>query len=127
MKTKHRKMTRKKHLAIAALLDQPTIKKAAEVAGIGEVTLHRWLQTDEFREEYRKARHEVVRQAIARLQRVSGEAVQILWEIMRDDSKPANARVTSARTILDTALKALEVEDLAARIERLEFLLKDSQ
>jgi len=127
MKTKHRKMTRKKHIAIAALLDQPTIKKSAEVAGIGEVTLHRWLQDEQFREDYRKARGEVVSQAIARLQKASGEAVDTLRAIMKDDSKPASARVTSARTILDTALKALEIEDLAARIERLEFLTGVSQ
>ena len=127
MKAETKRAPKKTHEAIAALLAHPTMKEAAEAVGIGESTLFRWMQDEQFREDYRKARGEVVRQAIARLQRASGEAVDTLRTIMKDDIKPASARVTAARTILDTAVKAVEIEDLEARIEHLEFLLRNEK
>ena len=42
------KLTRKKELAIVALLTEPTITKAASSAGISEATLRRWMRLDEF-------------------------------------------------------------------------------
>ena len=33
--------------AIIALLNEPTIAKAADAAGVGERTLHRWLEHDQ--------------------------------------------------------------------------------
>lgn len=114
------KRPKKTHEAIAALLAHTTMKEAAAAVGIGETTLFRWMQDEGFREEYRKAKGELVGQAIARLQGVTGEAVDTLQAIMKDDDKPAGSRVTAARTILDTAIKAVELEELVARIERLE-------
>jgi hypothetical protein len=59
---------------------------------------------------------------VAHLQRVSGEAVDTLRTIMNDDQKPASARVTAARVILDMSIKAVELEDLEVRIAALEGL-----
>lgn len=38
-----------------------------------------------------------------------------------DDNGPASARVSAARTVLESALKGVELEDLAVRVEELEF------
>ena len=40
--------------------------------------------------------------------------------VMRDAEAPASARVSAARAILETAIKAVELEDLEARIIALE-------
>ena len=56
------KMLRKKEQAIAALLSQPSIGQAAKKVGIGEKTLFRWLQLDEFKRAYRGARRQVIDQ-----------------------------------------------------------------
>jgi hypothetical protein len=63
-----------------------------------------------------------VSQAVAHLQRVSGEAVETLRTIMNDDQKPSSARVTAARVILELSIKAVELEDLEVRIASLEAL-----
>jgi hypothetical protein len=116
------KLSRKEETAISALLTQGTLAEAASLAGIGEATLRRWLQRDDFQAAYRGARREAVSQAVAHLQRISGEAVEALRTIMNDDQKPSSARVTAARVILELSIKAVELEDLAVRIAALEAL-----
>ncbi|MGW8182080.1 MAG: hypothetical protein ACWGQW_25405, partial [bacterium] len=73
------------------------------------------------------ARRRVVQHAISRLQKVSSEAVDTLREIMTDPDKPATSRVTAARTILEMAVKAVELEDLEVRIEELEATVNEKK
>jgi hypothetical protein len=116
------KFSRKHEQAISALLTQPTLAEAATTVGVGEATLRRWLQQESFQAAYRQARREAVSQAVAHVQRVSGEAVETLRTIMHDDRKPSSARVTAARVILELAIKAVELEDLEVWIAALEAL-----
>ena len=43
-----------------------------------------------------------------------------LTDISQDVNCPASARVSAARTVLELALKGVELEDLAVRVEELE-------
>ena len=113
-------LTSRQQKAIIALLQQPTIEKAAVSAHIGVATIYRWLRQDAFRKAYRVARNEAVSRAMARLQRASSGAVDILVELMACDATPASVRMGAARCVLEMAVKTLESEDLAARIEALE-------
>ena len=119
------KLTRKQEMAIAALLTAPTIAEAAHAASISEPTLWRWLQREDFQTAYRQAKREAVSQAVAHLQRVAGEAVDTLLAVMQDAQKPASARVSAARAVLDLAIRGVELEDLEARIHALEQCLAD--
>ncbi len=117
-------LTRKQEAAITALLAQPSMKDAAASAGVSVPTLWRWLQNDDFQSAYMKARRESVRQAVAHLQQASGEAVDVLREVMNGKEATAAARVSAARAIIEFAIKAVEVEDLAERVKQLEALLE---
>ena len=123
MKAHGAKLPRKRHQAIAALIDQPTIKGAAQVAGIGEATLIRWMKDDTFKAAYRDAKRRIVDLAITRLQRASDEAVETLVAIMSDSDSPPTTRVACAKTILDMAVKAIQMDDVVSRIETLESTL----
>jgi hypothetical protein len=114
------KLTRKEEAAISALLTQATLAEAAEVAGIGEATLRRWLHRDDFQTAYRAARREAVGQAIARLQHVTTVAVNTLEAVMTDPAAKESAKVTAARAVLELALRSVELEDLEVRIAVLE-------
>ncbi|MDD2212178.1 MAG: hypothetical protein PHW39_02885 [Syntrophomonadaceae bacterium] len=114
------KRSRKQEIFIAYLLTEPNIREAAKKAGIGEATAFRWMQDSSFQESYRDARRQAVSQAISQLQQASTEAVATLRNIMNDEEAPAASRVTAARSVLDTSLKAIELEDLAQRIDKLE-------
>ena len=120
MAGKEGKFGRKQEAAIVALLTQRTVDEAARAAGIGTRTLLRWLQVPDFQRAYREARRAVVQQAITQVQRATGEAVETLRSVMQDAEAPASARVSAAKAILETAVKGVELEDLAARIAALE-------
>jgi transposase-like protein len=113
-------LTAKQQAAIVALLGQPTLKEAAQAAGINETTLWRWLQQPEFQTAYREARREAVRHAIVRLQQHASKAVDTLHDVMVDGGAAPQVRVSAARSILEYSMKAVEIEDLAARLEALE-------
>ncbi len=113
--------TRQREKAICGLLEQPTVTQAAIYAGVSEGTLYRWLREDStFQSAYAEARRECVRQATARLQRACSTAVQTLEEVMGDGDAPPSSRVTAARSVLELAFKAVEIDELDARITALE-------
>src|SRR5215510_7648941 len=116
------KLSHKQERAIAALLVAPSVTAAAQQIGVNENTLLRWLKDATFQAAYREARRSVVQHAITQVQRATGEAVETLRTVMQDPDAPASARVSAAKAILETAIKAVELEDLEARITALEAL-----
>jgi hypothetical protein len=78
------------------------------------------LQIPGFREQYREARREAVSRAIGQLQGACSVAVTALTDISQDIHAPASSRVSAARTVLELALKGVELEDLAVRMDELE-------
>lgn len=118
-------MTAKNEKLLASLLTAPTIQAAAKGAGISEATALRYLKEAEFQSAYREARREVVSHAVTQLQSACGEAVATLREVAGDGDAPAGSRVSAARVILETSLRAVEIDDLSARVEVLEALLKE--
>src|SRR5262245_10795072 len=108
------KRTRKQEALISALLTAPSLATAAQHAGLSEVTAWRWLKDATFRAAYREARRAVVQQAITQVQQATGEAVETLRSVMQDAEAPASARVSAAKAVLETAIKAVELENLEA-------------
>src|SRR5450755_1799296 len=114
------KLGRKNEQAIVALLAQPNVEQAARTVGIATKTLLRWLQEPTFDAEYRKARRVAFWQSVARLQQASGAAVSTLLKIMVDPNAPPSTRVRAADSVLDHSVKAIELEDIEARVAELE-------
>ena len=106
--------------ALTALLSCPTVAAAAKRARLGEATLYRYLRDDVFKSHYRAARSEIVEHAIVGLQRDCAVAARCLREVCESESAPASARVAAANSILSHAIKAVELQDMAARLEALE-------
>jgi hypothetical protein len=115
-----RELTPKEHAAILALLEQPSIRKAAEAAGIGEATLFRWLQKQDFRRAYLDARSKVVNQTMARIQQLTSEAPALLSELMKDKKQPGTTRLAALRTVLDNAVKGIELDYHDIRLAEIE-------
>jgi hypothetical protein len=109
--------------AIIALLSEPTLRAAASSAGISETTLWRWLREPSFRVAYRRARQEVLERATIRLAAIAEAAVEALGEIVADPTVSPHVRVSAASRIIEFALKAAEIEDVQARLEKLEAAL----
>jgi len=114
------KFPRRKEAAIAALLSERSIQDAARVAGVGVTTLLRWLKIPEFRDEWLRARREVVAQATGRLQQAAGAASVTILKLMTDPNVPPAVRVRAAECVFNYSFKGLEAEDYDKRLAELE-------
>jgi hypothetical protein len=59
-------------------------------------------------------------QAILRLQQATSAAAATLLKVMVDPSAPASCRLRAADRVLDHTAKAIEIEDIEARVTELE-------
>ncbi len=114
------KFGRKKEEAIIALLTHRNVEEAAKAVGLAPKTLFRWMQIPEFDANYRKARRDAFHQAVARLQQASGAAVTTLLKLAVDQNAPAAVKARAAYYILTLGTKAIETEDIEARVSELE-------
>src|SRR5271154_5083857 len=114
------KFGRKKEEAVAAVLSQRTLEEAARTAGVGVATLMRWQRLPEFQEALCRARREALSQTIGRLQQGSSAAATTLLKVMLDQNTPASTKVRAADSVMNHALRAMELEDVLARLHELE-------
>jgi hypothetical protein len=127
MKGHGEKLSRRQERTIKALLEHDTLADAAHAVGIGEVTLWRWLREPGFKSAFREAKRRVLDEALSTLQKATRKAIGALVSILEDQGKPASARVTAAKTILETAVKSIQVEELEARVEQLERAISEQK
>jgi pantoate kinase len=113
-------LTHKQLRTIVALVTEPSIPKAAEVAKVGQRTIYDWMKQPEFKAALREARRESFTQAVSLAQRYAPLAMTTLAKVIADTSVAAHARVSAAIGILRFGREAIELDDLAGRIELLE-------
>ena len=116
----------KREILLAALLANPTVRAAAEAAGVPETTAFTWLRNPDFADEYKQRKRQAVAEASDFLQSRINLAVQIITEIMSDDDVPPQTRLNAAKTIVDTAYRVVEQSEIVARIEALEAIAGDN-
>src|SRR5882724_10982616 len=105
---------------VAMLFTTPYTEEAAKSVGVSTRTLLRWQKLPVFEKAFREARRATFRQCIARLQQASGPAVTTLLKIIVDPSASLAVKARCAYYILEQARKAVETEDLDARVAQLE-------
>jgi len=123
--TRVEKYERLKDRAVIAVLSAPTIKEAAQTLGVSESTMYRWLERDDFLEAMREARQQATKQAFAKLQKGTSRMVDVLFTIAEDKMAPPSARVSAAKSVLETVIKVTEDEEIIIRLKRLEDLIND--
>ena len=114
------KFSHKMEEAIAALLTHRNHEEAAKAVGIGSATILRWQKEPEFKIAYREARRAAHGQSIARLRQATSAAVSTLLKVMVDANTPASTKVRAADSVLNHSAKAIELEDIEARVAELE-------
>src|SRR5438445_3633287 len=120
MKGHGAKFERKYEEAVAALLTQRNMDEASKSVGISVNTLLSWMKVPEFQKTYREARRAAFQQSIARLQQGSSAAATTLIKLLLDANTPASVRARVADSIFAHASKAIEIEDIEARVSDLE-------
>jgi hypothetical protein len=114
------KFGRKQEDAIVARLTHRTVEEAARAINVATKTLLRWMKEPEFDAAYRAAKRAAFAQSIARLHHLTSAAVSTLGKVMLDPATPASTKARSADSILNHTIKAIETEDIEARLAELE-------
>jgi len=120
--TKKDGLTARQLRFIPFILLAASIEAAAEEAKVGRATVYRWLKEKHFREKIELMRQELFTEGLSRLKAATDKAAQKMIELL--DSDNDNTRRLAAKDILNFALKAIETQDLEARIERIEEILE---
>jgi hypothetical protein len=120
MAARNSSLERKQEEVIAALLTQRNMEEAARTAGVAVRTLIRWMKIPEFQKAYRDARRAAFQQSIVRLQQGTSAAATTLIKLLLDPGTPASVKARVADSIFNHAAKAIEIEDIEARVSALE-------
>src|SRR5262249_30280535 len=104
------RLSRKQEQAVAALLSETTLERAADAAGVSRTTLKNWLKRDAFQQAYRRARGQLLEHALTRLQSLSGVAVAVLQKHLL--GADAELSYKSAVSVIDRALKGADALDV---------------
>jgi hypothetical protein len=113
-------LTPKQEEAITALLNCPTIKKAADQIGMSDRQIFRWMDEPAFSKAYRAARRQAFSHAISLTQQYAPAAVAALTKISTDPSAPHAARVSASTALLKFSRESIELDDLAERLAAIE-------
>jgi len=85
------------------------------------------MKLPEFQKAYREARRAAFSQSIARLQQGTSAAATTLLKLLIEPTTPASVRARVADSIFNHAAKAIEIEDIEARVAELERAAESSK
>lgn len=110
--------------AIDALLTSPTVRAAAESAGVPERTLFRWLGEEPFSNELASRRREIQKQVLSSIAEYAEKAVRELGAIATGSERDS-VRRAACKDVLEITLKVAAALDVDDRISKLERMLAD--
>lgn len=105
---------------IAALLQNPDVKRAAQSLEITPQCIYNRLRDSVFRAEYSAARGQVLEESCYRLQGFVQDAVETLHTVCVDAENSPQIRVNSADALLRHCYRLTEIVDFETRIQALE-------
>ena len=110
---------------IGALLATRTRQEAAERAGVAISTIYNYLRDPEFIRLYNDEKSKLLSDTTDHLQKSTTEAVNVLWEILRDPEAKQGDKISAAKIILENNLKYSEFTQLFNRVRELEGMTEE--
>jgi hypothetical protein len=106
--------------AVPAVAHEPTMARAAELAGVSVRTLQRWQRDPVFHTAVLRARKDAYSQAVGVSQKYAAMAVATFVKVMNEPGAPASAKVAAGSALLKVAKEGIELDNFGARLEGLE-------
>ncbi len=107
--------------AIPHLVSSKSVSEAADLAGVGRQTIHRWLNDDTFRAAYEEQRDAVAQYARSGMRSLMLKALSIQAE--RLDSDDPRERARAAQAIMDYDRQTARTHENQKVIDRLHNLM----
>ena len=117
-------LTYRQQRAITEILSSPSLEEARRRTSAAKGTFYGWLKNPTFQAELVQQRQAVVEQAFERLKLGLTQAVEKLLELLQAEGQ-VSIQLRAAQALLDHGIKAVELQDLAQRVEELERAVAD--
>jgi hypothetical protein len=111
-------LTARQEKLLSILAVNPNIQAAAQAAGIGRTTAHRWLNEPCFREELTRRRHAAMNESMSAVQTQSTRAIDELIKLL--DTPNEWLRRQICMDLLNGALRIRETEEIEQRLSAIE-------
>ncbi len=119
-------MAKRNYDQIALLvLTQPTLKAAAEKAGISYKTLMRYRKNPEFQTVLQAEKQTIFHDTMQKAQAYTMEALETLREIQNNPALNESARVSAAKGILELGTQLHSMEAIEAELAELKARIND--
>ena len=112
------KLTEKQLKAIPLILGGRTIEEGCKRAKVSKTSFYEWLKNPQFKDEFIRQRNEIVTFALDELKASTGEAVQVLRNLLK--AKKEGIRLRAAMGIIEYVNKFIEFEGIEKRLEAIE-------
>lgn len=121
-------LTIRQQSALSIIAASPSVAQAARTSGIGQSTIYRWMEDDDFRGELTRLRRESAELARRELQGLMLRSVSVLADAMEDPDKAVRLRaaryaMSFAATIRRLERPVEEVDKLRQQIDDLEHVV----
>jgi hypothetical protein len=113
-------LSARKQSFVAAMAAGMTQEEAAQTIGVRARTCRRYQAEPLVRAAIQRAQDDALGEVTRRMNAVSNAALDVLQEVMTDNTAPAGVRIRAAQIWMDAALKAREMLDMASRLTELE-------
>lgn len=121
-------MAKRNYEQIALLvLTQPTLKMAAEKAGISYKTLTRYRKNPEFQAVLQAEKVAIFHDTMQKAQAYTMEALETLREIQNNSTLNESARVSAAKGILELGTQLHSMEAIEAELAELRKAVMDDE
>jgi len=118
-------LTQKQQAFLEAMLTSKTIEEAYQKADITRNTAYRYLNDDEWQEQYRNKRNKLTDELTSQLLQLGTQAINTLEENLNDPEATPASKNTTAKTILDYIYSNYDREQIIERIEELDRLINE--
>lgn len=112
---------------MAALFEGCLIREAAAKYGVTERTMLNWLAEPEKSKEFESVKSQLLEGTVNGLRSDGRDSVHALHQIVVDSNASRAERTRAADKILQHLLRAVVLEDLAKRLDKLEQSVRESE
>jgi Helix-turn-helix domain of transposase family ISL3 len=114
------KRTRLYETAIAALLTETTIEKAAQKCAVSYSTIGRWMKEPEFIALYNSAKQNILESVKNQLRQLGTKAVTTLSDAIDNATVLTSDKLNASKFVVDRILEFEVTDSLNLRIQQLE-------
>lgn len=113
-------LTLKQAKALACLLAEPTIEKAAQAASVSRQKLYDWMKDATFKAALDEARALLFTDNLATLKASMREGIEALRLALNDPAATVANKITAGKTLIELAIRANEQLEIETRLQALE-------